>query len=122
MSQVEPHLLRGVVWQGSAVAPDPISFMELTDLAESLKADPAASVALRVYPGEYDDPVGDGTLAKARADYLRGYLISAGVNPARVLVVGTTRAEAAQLAERLDQIFARKTLVEVVPQSSMVAR
>jgi hypothetical protein len=44
------------------------------------------------------------------------------VNPARVLVVGTTRAEAAQLAERLDQIFARKTLVEVVPQSSMVAR
>ena len=76
--------LPSVAWEGSAVQPKPQSFFDLNKLAEDMRRDPSMNVEIRVVSQES----GESGLASLRAEYLKAFLIAAGVDPTRVRATG----------------------------------
>jgi hypothetical protein len=84
-----PARLPSVAWEGTAVQPKPASFFDLNKLAESMNRDPVIKVEIRVVSEETEaHPPGQPGLATLRAEYLKAFLIAAGVDPARVRATG----------------------------------
>lgn len=87
-----PYQLKGVLWEGRSVAPTPSSYRDLNLVAEDLLAKPDIRVEVRVHspvqPGERQEQAED--LALLRAEYLKAFLVTAGVEPHRVLARGDT--------------------------------
>jgi hypothetical protein len=82
-----PYLLEGVAWEGRAVEPKRSSYLDLNRLAERLLADPEQRVEIVVYsPGP--DASGAERLALLRAEYLKAFLVTTGVDPHRVVARG----------------------------------
>lgn len=81
-----PSLLRGVIWDGADVAPAPVSFVALQELAEQLKADPVQSIEVRVHPNlSVGDPGSLLRLSFKRAEYIRGFLAASGIESSRIV-------------------------------------
>ncbi|MFN8176680.1 MAG: hypothetical protein U0167_02070 [bacterium] len=92
-----PERLTRVAWEGAAVAPKPTSYFDLNQLAEAMRRDPAMSVEIRVVSDEPAAEVkGRLGLAALRAEYLKAFLVAAGVDPERVHASGVKADAAAQ--------------------------
>jgi hypothetical protein len=110
----DPYLLHGVEWEGTKVEPKPGSYLDLNRLAEAMRQDPAQLVELRVHsPGA--DRARAEQLALLRAEFLKAFLVTAGVEPHRVLATGDADASIFDSpfhgAERVD-----RPRVEVLPK------
>jgi len=110
----DPYLLPGVEWEGASIEPKPSSYLDLNQLAEDLHRDPEQLVELRVHsPGE--DRARAEDLAMLRAEFLKAFLVAAGVEPHRVVATGDTEASIFdspyQGAQRID-----RARVEVIPK------
>lgn len=81
--------LPSVAWEGAAVQPKPTAFYDLNRLAESMRKDPGMSVEIRVVSEEGATPSPGGAgLARLRAEYLKAFLIAAGIPADRVRATG----------------------------------
>lgn len=83
---LQPSLLRGVLWEGVDVAPTPLSFAALNDLAGQLKSDSTLAIEIRVHPNlGIGEPGVLLRLCSKRADYLRGFLVALGIEEKRIV-------------------------------------
>ncbi len=80
----DPFLLRSILWESASVAPRTVSYFELNKLAESMRADDDLKIELRVH---VRGAAGGVDLARRRAEYLKGFLVAAGVSPHRVSAI-----------------------------------
>jgi hypothetical protein len=88
-----PQWLPGVVWDGAAVAPQPAAYYELNRLAERMQRDPGLNVQIRVLTeAPRDARAGKPDLATLRAEYLKAFLVTTGIDPARVEATGLAAA------------------------------
>ncbi len=113
MGTADPYLLPGVLWEGSDTAPAPVSYFELNELAENMRKDRRLVIELRVHAG---DDYGGAILAQRRADYLKGFLIAAGVEPHRVLAVGSEGVSILGSPYIASESRRARAVVEVIPK------
>lgn len=113
-----PYQLKGVLWEGRSVAPTPSSYRDLNVVAEDLLAQPGLRVEVRVHSpaqnGEGQDVAED--LAMLRAEYLKAFLVAAGVEPYRVLARGDTEESIFNSPFEGPQTI-KQARVEVVPRT-----
>lgn len=110
----DPYLLQGVEWAGASVEPEASSYLGLNKLAEAMRADPERLVELRVHsPGPVEAEA--ESLALLRAEYLKAFLVTAGVEPHRVIASGDAEASIFDSPFQGSQRIERAR-VEVVPK------
>jgi hypothetical protein len=104
--------LPGVTWDGAAVQPKPTSFFDLNKLAETMLREPEMTVEIRVVSEESGPPSPGGAgLARLRAEYLKAFLIAAGVTSERVRATGV-RAEGPARSADPEAAVPRAEIVE----------
>ncbi len=114
----EPSVLRGVQWDGMDIAPTPASFATLNDLVEQLKNDPKLTIEIKVHPNlRLGDPGTLFRLSARRAEYLRGFLVASGIDPARIVASSGGGLDAA-LDEPENGPFVGTAIAEIIPKTN----
>jgi hypothetical protein len=86
-----PFEFPGIEWSGADVPARPGSFAGLAAIATRLARSPRLALEIRVYPPATGEGAGDLELAGQRADFLKTFLVQAGVPSGRVVASGLER-------------------------------
>ena len=118
----KPYQLYGVLWPRDEVAPETGSYPELSGLVERLKLDERLLIEIRITSGTGDAGSDDGSLARLRAEYLKGYLVASGVHPSRIRTFGFPFRSDAALTGRDRAVPADARAIGVTPRAWLAPR